>query len=307
MQRTSQLFFIHCVSPVHVGAGQGIGIIDMPIIRERVTEWPYIPGSTSKGAHREEFRRNGGDDEWLRSAFGSRSEDGLEMEDSGNAGSLVFSDAKMLAFPVASVYGIYAYVTCPLVLRRLEQDSSAVGLPINSRINMNVLENFTDEEVLIADQGKSVVVNQEGKVELDEFTFSAKRCTEVTKLAQWIGAQVGSSQSGMANMLEQRLIIVSDNAFQYFVTMCCEIVPRIRIDHHSKTASRGALWQEEYIPAEALLYGLLWSDHVYSGHSNLTPQLILNKLQGARTLQIGGNASVGKGLVNYFTGNEVQI
>lgn len=44
--------FIYCVSPVHMGAGAAIGVIDNPIQRERHTEYPMIAGSGLKGAIR---------------------------------------------------------------------------------------------------------------------------------------------------------------------------------------------------------------------------------------------------------------
>ena len=42
-------YWIHALTPVHLGAGRGLGYIDMPIAREKVTNWPYIPGSSVKG------------------------------------------------------------------------------------------------------------------------------------------------------------------------------------------------------------------------------------------------------------------
>ena len=45
----SRLYYIHALSPVHVGAGRGLGFVDLPIVREAVTGWPYVPGSAVKG------------------------------------------------------------------------------------------------------------------------------------------------------------------------------------------------------------------------------------------------------------------
>ena len=42
-------YWIHTITPLHVGAGKGLGYIDLPIAREKVTNWPYIPGSSVKG------------------------------------------------------------------------------------------------------------------------------------------------------------------------------------------------------------------------------------------------------------------
>jgi len=45
MFQAQQALFIYCVSPVHIGAGTAIGLIDNPIQRERHTEYPMIAGS----------------------------------------------------------------------------------------------------------------------------------------------------------------------------------------------------------------------------------------------------------------------
>ena len=48
----SRLTFIHALSPLHAGTGQGVGVIDLPIAREKATNLPFLPGSTLKGCCR---------------------------------------------------------------------------------------------------------------------------------------------------------------------------------------------------------------------------------------------------------------
>ena len=40
-------------TPMHVGAGSSVGAVDQPIIRERHTGFPVIPGSAVKGVLRD--------------------------------------------------------------------------------------------------------------------------------------------------------------------------------------------------------------------------------------------------------------
>ena len=47
------LVFLHALSPLHAGTGQGIGAIDLPIAREKATGIPYLPGSSLKGVLRD--------------------------------------------------------------------------------------------------------------------------------------------------------------------------------------------------------------------------------------------------------------
>ena len=42
--------FLYALSPVHMGAGSAIGVIDNPIQRERHTNHPCFAGSGIKGA-----------------------------------------------------------------------------------------------------------------------------------------------------------------------------------------------------------------------------------------------------------------
>ena len=52
----SYLYHLHALSALHVGAGQGTGVIDLPIARERASQLPYVPGSGIKGVLREHRR-----------------------------------------------------------------------------------------------------------------------------------------------------------------------------------------------------------------------------------------------------------
>jgi len=47
--------FLYAVSPVHLGAGSSVGVIDNPIQRARHTGHPCFAGSGIKGAVRHGF------------------------------------------------------------------------------------------------------------------------------------------------------------------------------------------------------------------------------------------------------------
>ena len=44
-----RLLFLHAQTGLHPGSGTALGAVDLPIQRERYTQWPVIPGSTLKG------------------------------------------------------------------------------------------------------------------------------------------------------------------------------------------------------------------------------------------------------------------
>ena len=67
------------------------------------------------------------------------------------------------------------------------------------------------------------------------------------------------------------------------------------------TVKKGALWYEENLPAESLLYGILGVDqpHDDSGLSD-TGAAFTEHLGNDALIQIGGKATVGRGLVRFL-------
>ena len=63
MENNTRMYWLQAITPLHVGAGKGVGFIDMPIMREKVTDWPLVPGSAAKGVLRDHFFLNGTDDQ----------------------------------------------------------------------------------------------------------------------------------------------------------------------------------------------------------------------------------------------------
>lgn len=182
MKTDNVIYMLHCMTPVHVGAGQGVGAIDMPMIREKVTQWPYIPGSSIKGVHRDYFRNNAGlsSDAYVNIAFGKESS-GSDT-DGGAAGALVMSDARILVFPVASGHGTFAYVTCPLVLKRLHRDLKATHMDMPGIHNILDKVNLLQKTALVHEDSK-LLFQAEGTnsgsstdtLSLDEFKFEAEK------------------------------------------------------------------------------------------------------------------------------------
>ena len=122
----SKMMWVHAISPIHVGCGFGVGVVDLPILREKATNWPILPGSGLKGVV---VARAGASDPDKRenlaqAAFGKPdTRDDKENKDvPANAGALIISDARLVLLPVRSLYGTFAWVTCPLALRRLARD-----------------------------------------------------------------------------------------------------------------------------------------------------------------------------------------
>ncbi len=49
MSMKSRMLYLYVETPLHAGAGSGLSNIDLPIQRERPTQYPMIQGSSIKG------------------------------------------------------------------------------------------------------------------------------------------------------------------------------------------------------------------------------------------------------------------
>ncbi len=293
-----KMYWVHAISPVHIGSGEGAGLIDLPILREKTTNWPYLPGSSIKGVLSDHFaaskkeQREGDSPEasLRRAAFG------VGGDDHANSGSLVFTDCRLVAMPVRSLYGTFAFVTSNMALRRLERDlkeSGLTGIPEAGAPPGDGMAQFF--------QGS--VVADGGKVYLADFDFTAKLVEPGNKWASFLSKQIFPAKDDPWQVeFQRRLVILPDNVFNFLTEMGTEVNAHIRIDPVTGVVDKGALWYEECIPAEAVLAGMVWCDRIFVPGTIDKTALMNTFCSGERTLQIGGKATVGKGRVRCVFG-----
>ncbi len=104
MTETAMLF-LHALTGLHPGSGTALGVVDLPVQRERHTGWPTIPGTSLKGVIRAEAKRLPLSDSFY-AVFGPDTQNAAE-----HAGAVAFTDARILAFPVRSLKGVFAWVS----------------------------------------------------------------------------------------------------------------------------------------------------------------------------------------------------
>lgn len=298
----AKLIYLHAITPVHSGTGQAAAVIDQPIAREKATGWPMIPASSLKGVLRDALLQlDKSNQDWIDTAFGKPP----EGNDPGKAGALVFGDQRILCLPVRSFFGTFAYVTCPLVLQRLKRDVEAVGAPMP--FATQIPDNPSDPLSILLPQDNSVLVSGD-KVYLEDLDLKANRRKEVGEtVADLAKVIIGAEDKTFAS----RFAMVSDEVFNFLSETATEVVARIAIGEEGTTSSKGGnLWYEEAVPAETIFCGpVLMADHYRNGRDLL--QELSTKLQPSETnaenqkgtqnsrpitIQIGGNASVGRGL-----------
>ena len=124
----TRILYIFTRTPLHIGAGSSVGAIDQPVQRERHTGFPIIPASSLKGTFADawneellpEVRQDGTEAKVRMTKEGDASDAawlfGSDSDAHASAGALQFSEAKVLAFPVRSAKGSFAWVTSPLLV-----------------------------------------------------------------------------------------------------------------------------------------------------------------------------------------------
>jgi len=259
-------------TPVHVGAGNSVGAVDSPIQRERHTRIPIIPGSSLKGVladlwngELENKARGAGSN--VRALFGS--------DDSKNAeaGALLVGEARVLAFPVRSAKGSFAWITCPLVLQRYARDTGS-EMPCT-------IPPLGENDCLSA---KAVLLDK--SVVLEEYRFESKG--ESTDIAKWLANLISDP---VWKEMPERLVVLNNEMFSYFCEQACEVVSHVRIDDAKGTAAKGALFNQEQVPSETLFYSVLFMDEKRCADVS---SKLKEKLKDG-ILQVGGDASTGLG------------
>jgi len=290
----TRVYWLHTISPTHVGTGQGVGYIDLPIHRDKVTGWPLIPASTFKGVWADHYgatedkRRT---DPKLRLAFGRASD---QEVNASNAGSLIPTDARLVCLPMRSFQGTFAWCTSPLALQMLRRDLNLAGI---AKLPPEPPLPAEDEIRVTSKTG----LEQSGRVFLEDLDFSGKQCAAATAWAERLAAWVFADEQNKAwrDLFIERFAVVPDSVFDFFTQTGTEVCARVRIDDDLKTVVSGQLWNEEALPAETILAGLITCDRVYTRESQGigAGDLIREYATEALTLQMGGKATVGRGRV----------
>lgn len=312
MFKQAKPLFLIVETPLHAGSGSDLGIVDLPIQREKHTDYPKIEASGLKGSIREIFdaQAKSGQvkNEEVILAFGP---------DTGDlhAGALGFTDARLLLFPVKSVKGVFAWVTCPAVLERFKHDLSIC------QSSIDFVDDIPDANVVPNES--SLIVKNEGdakKIVLEEYTFTVTPNGECETVANWISDNVlpanVPSYDYWREKIKKDLVVLSDDDFRDFVMLSTEVIARTKIDSNVGTVATGALWYEEYLPTDSILYSIALTTPLFVDDAkkkgtcfeikspisdkNLKEAeevmtFLANNLPNI--IQIGGNATIGKGIV----------
>lgn len=303
MFQASKALFIYCVSPVHMGAGTAIGLIDNPIQRERHTEYPMVAGSGLKGAvrHWQWAQLDGTErqrkENLLNRLFGPESGDNNLY-----AGAVSFGDAQLVAFPVRCTKRAYVYATSPTALARMKRLLQTIGVACDWPIP-EVQQRFCR---VIESTGPA---DNNQPLHLEAFELTAIGSAELAEIAQFLADKAlpkGDAYSFFREKLKTDLVLLPDEDFGYFVKNATVVEPHVRINDKTGTADDGGLFYTENLPPESLLLAPLMATAERSGKGALSAEDVLAAvLEGGEGLkgldgqlvQVGGDATTGRGQV----------
>jgi CRISPR-associated protein Cmr4 len=271
-------FLLHALSPLHAGTGQAVDVVDLPIARLRSTGMPFVPGSSIKGVLREARR----DSATCEAVFGPDTKRASE-----HAGALVLGDARLLALPVRSLRGTFAWATSPLLLGMARRDlEPALALPALDPCPR------VGRAALVAPG--SLNQHGDGKVYLEDLDLPAQQDDGVTAWAEVFAHHV--APQGHSEAFVRRFIVLDDETMTFLWETATQVDARVRISPATRTVATGALWWEESLPPETVLVGLMAATCSMKPKQTLSADEVLTAaLPKEETLQFGGKATVGRG------------
>lgn len=285
-QENSKIMSLYAISPVHAGAGSSMGVVDLPVQRERHTHWPHIQASGVKGSMRHHFEKfksvlaqtemKNQLDQITEKIFGSEN-----YGDNGALpGAVSVSDAKLLAFPMRSSKSPFVCITCPAVLKRLGNDLILTG----KSDDMSIPPVAEDEAIIISGN-----IKPDEKILLEDYEVKII-AGENLKISETAGKMLEKAET---------LLLVSDNIFNYGVENCMEIRTQIKINDKTGTTDPGSLRYEELLPSDSLMYVILFYGASRDTENAIQAEQLISYMKDEvikSHIQIGGDETLGCGL-----------
>jgi len=205
---------------------------------------------------------------------------------SDHSGALVVGDARLLALPVRSFRGTFAWVSSPLLLELARRDlgevASGLKPPSLAGRAARLITRLINNSACLF----------ENKIYLEDLDLPAEPDPACDGWARFLSPLVSPGE----DIFSKRFVVVDDDTMSFLMETATQLDARVRLDPKTRTVAEGALWLEESLPPESLLLGLLAADRSRRNGLAMSPAEVLDyALGGATVLQLGGKATVGRG------------
>ncbi|MGH3797667.1 MAG: type III-B CRISPR module RAMP protein Cmr4 [Pseudonocardiaceae bacterium] len=291
---TEFLLYLYAESPVHAGAADSVDVLDLPVQREAATGYPVIWGQSLKGALRQAAVEAGGrwDEPRVQRIFGSRI---AESSDEGGTtpGLLNVGDAQLVAMPVPTLRRTFAWASSPIALGRLARKYTNLGTAV-PQIPMvgsdrgaaaDAVWTTAPDEVL----GPCLVpLSDSAQVKV----WAQRLASDAFPLGTSGAPDTSSAFTPFAQKLGTDLLVIGSDIMPMLLRECTEQTARVQLDS-AKTVENGPFYSE-YLPAETILAASLVLRRTADTPDNRDA---LRELLDGTLLQVGGDETLGKGLV----------
>lgn len=296
---TSYLLYLYAESPLHAGAAGAEGFLDLPIQREATTGYPVVWGQSLKGALRAAGHDAGWGQDALDRVFGKAVKREGEPGVNPSTGLLTVGDAQLVALPVPTLRRSFAWATSEVALARLSRKYTR----LRSSDDRLGVPDVGDDQGWILDQewassgqvlGSCLVpMSKPPKTEKSEWLqgWADRIATD--------GIGEESALAPFAKKFRSDLLLVGSTVMDQLLRECTEHAVRVQLDPVTKTVKNGGPFTSEYLPTETLLAAVLTlrAPRDGDGKHDVEHRRLLNELFAGAVLQIGGDETLGKGLV----------
>ena len=277
---------------MHVGAGSSVGVIDNPIQRERHTGHPSFAGSGIKGALRHSFEALGGNKAFVDEIFGPEAGSATL-----HAGAVSFGDAQLVALPVRSLKGGFVYATCPQALARAQRLLNQLGIACKWEIPT------VQSGCLVTHLANTTKRDGKDRIHLEAYEYDAAVNESLRAIAGDLATRALHDSDAFKffrDKLSSDLVVLSDTDFDHFSQHAMLIEPHVRIDADTGSAKKGGLFYTENLPPESLLIAPILTSKTRTGKDMKEADVVMANIKTvlhSKVLQIGGDATTGRGLV----------
>ncbi len=290
---TELLLYLYAESPVHAGAADSLGALDLPVQREATTGYPVIWGQSLKGALRQAAKEVPWDLDLLKAVFGSPVGTLQDGDGETSAGLLAVGDAQLVAMPVPTLQRTFAWATSELALARLARKYAILQAGMAA---------VPDVPAVVSNRGLASSADWVGErrpqvlgpclVELgSELSEPLGRWAD-RLAADALGA--GEPFQSLADKLRADLLLVGSDVMPVLLKECTEFVARVQLGEH-KEVENGPFYSE-YLTAETILAASL-TLRTELGEAVAVHLDLLRALLQRGPVQVGGDETIGKGLV----------
>ncbi|MEM3944489.1 MAG: type III-B CRISPR module RAMP protein Cmr4, partial [Thermofilaceae archaeon] len=157
--------------------------------------------------------------------------------------SVAVLDARLVAMPVRSLRGVYAYVTSPVLLSSFLEYSRLHGA------NGDLLKDVESllKEAKGVNRGSCLCVGSKDQLVVNELESKIVLLEEL-----WLAPQEARNGSELSKALglDKPLLVLHDDEARHAIDRGLLRLTRVRLRRDTKTVEEGGLWSEEYVPAK---------------------------------------------------------